>query len=112
MPFFSPGDRVVAINIDVSYPINPNGPLRYPITLPDGTLQKNTVYHVRGVEMLPGRNQGVYLTGLRAFYGKNEITFHYSRFRKVDLARDFVKKKKASKMPAASTAKTHMLPAP
>jgi hypothetical protein len=83
METFAPGDRVVAINIDVSVALRPLGILKE-IRLPDGTLRKNTVYHVERVKLTSDGLQGLFITGLPAFYGASVIAWHGSRFRKVN----------------------------
>jgi hypothetical protein len=83
MEIFTSGDRVVAINIDVSITLRPLGLLKE-IHLPDGTLRKNTVYHVERVKLTSDVFQGLFITGLPAFYGASVIAWHGSRFRKVD----------------------------
>ena len=83
MEIFAPGDRVVAINIDVSVALRPLG-ISKEIRLPDGTLRKNTVYHVERVKLTSDGLQGLFITGLPAFYGASVIAWHGSRFRKVD----------------------------
>lgn len=103
MENFSPGDRVVAINTDVSVPIYSKVPIVLAISLPDGLPRKNTIYHVKSTELSKSGSLGLFITGLRVFYGKSEITWHSSRFRKVDLTRDYVQKKKKRKQPMALT---------
>jgi hypothetical protein len=73
METFAPGDRVVAINTDMSAPIHPDGP-----------LDRNVVYHViRSARFLADGHQGVFLTGMRVIWGNSIIPWDSSRFRKV-----------------------------
>lgn len=95
MEIFAPSDRVVAINTDVSFPLRAVGRLRE-IRLPDGTLRKNTVYHVESVKLTSDGLQGLFITGLHAFYGNRKIAFHYSRFRKVDFLSGHASNKRAA----------------
>lgn len=99
MDTFSPGDRVVAINTDVSFPLRPAGLVLREIHLPDGSLRENIIYHVKAVKQTGDGLQGLFLTGLRAFYGTREIAFHYSRFRKVDFLSDHAANKRSRKEP-------------
>jgi hypothetical protein len=47
METFAPGDRVVAINTDMSGPIcGPTNPELHPFLFPDGPLRKDVIYHV------------------------------------------------------------------
>ena len=101
MEIFNPGDRVVAINTDISVPIYAEDPVILPINLPDGVIQKDRIYHVNSVSFSKTNSQGLYITGLRAFHGKFEITWHSSRFRKVDLARDYFPGKRKKQQPLA-----------
>ncbi len=101
METLSPGDRVVAINTDMSGPI-----LASPRTLPesfhfpDGHLSGNQVYHVDSVQSLTDGAQGVFLTGVRVYLGSREIPWHHSRFRKVETLRTHTPKKRRRKVPA------------
>ncbi len=83
MEIFAPSDRVVAINIDGSVALRPLG-ISKEIRLQDGTLRKNTVYHVERVKLTSDGLQGLFITGLPAFYEASVIAWHGSRFRKVD----------------------------
>lgn len=99
MTNFSPGDRVVAINTDMSGPIHadPSAPDAY--GFPDGPLRPDTIYHVATVLPSKKSSQSLYISGMRVIQGKSEIPWSGCRFRKVVLARDFVKKKKTRKQP-------------
>jgi hypothetical protein len=100
MDTFAPGDRVVAINTDLSFPLRATGLFLREIHLPDGPLRENIIYHVKAVKLTSDGLQGLYITGLSAFYGTREIAFHYSRFRKVDFLRAHAPKKRRRKVPA------------
>lgn len=104
MEIFAPGDRVVAINTDVSFPIRPVGRLRE-IHLPDGSLRKNTVYHVERVKLTSDGLQGLFITGLPALYGDSEIAWHSCRFRKVDFLSGHAANKLRSKEPSSKCPK-------
>lgn len=81
---FAPGDRVVAINTDMSGPIHPNGDRSaHPFIFPGGPLRKGVVYHVEAISDLHG-HQGLLLTGMRVIWGECNIPWHSSRFRKVE----------------------------
>jgi hypothetical protein len=50
METFLPGDRVVAINTDLSGLIcGPSQPALHPFRFPDGPLRQDVVYHVAAV---------------------------------------------------------------
>jgi hypothetical protein len=104
METFAPGDRVVAINTDMSGPIHPDGDRsRHPFLFPDGPLRKDVVYHVEAVRCLnSGGHQGLFITGLRVTWGNQDIPWDASRFRKVDTLRDHAPKKRRRKQPAPS----------
>jgi len=98
---FAPGDRVVAINTDMSAPIlAPAVVARSSFRFPDGPLRRNQVYHIAAVEPLRDGSQGVFLTGQRVLYGNREVSWHHSRFRKVDTLRDHSPKKRRRKQPS------------
>ncbi len=101
MENFAPGDRVVAINTDMSAPIYPpaNSDQR-PFQFPDGPLRRNVVYHVEAVCLLSCGRQGVLLTGIRVTWGNEVIPWHSSRFRKVQCLRDHLPEKRQRKQPA------------
>jgi hypothetical protein len=104
METFNPGDRVVAINTDLSAPLRPpSSPDRHPFLFPDGPLRKNVVYHVEAVCAQSRRHPGLYLTGCRITWGGGEIPWHTSRFRKVLSLRDHVPKKRRRKKPVSET---------
>ncbi len=84
MKSFAPGDRVVAINTNHSSPIcGPSRHDRHCYLFPDGVLRQGTVYHVASVRPSGDGNQGLMLTGLRICWGKEEIPWNSSRFRKI-----------------------------
>jgi hypothetical protein len=103
METFKPGDRVVAINTDVSTPLRPPAdPDRYPFLFPDGPLRKGVVYHVEALSASSKCQPGLFLTGCRITWGDSEIPWHPSRFRKVLSLRDHVPKKRRRKKPASA----------
>ena len=88
MQKFSPGDRVVAIDTKLNGPrVLPNHLLeKCSFHFPDGPLQAGKVYHVYDCIETGNGTQGLYLTGLRVFLDKSEISWCSSRFRKVAAA--------------------------
>jgi hypothetical protein len=100
MDTFAPGDRVVAINTDLSAPICRVGSLPDAYCFPDGPLKAKAVYHVEKVTPSPDGHQGLFITGLRVFAGKYHIPWNSSRFRKVDTLKGHVPKKRRRKVPA------------
>jgi hypothetical protein len=103
METFASGDRVVAINTDMSGPIHPDGDCsQYPFLFPDGPLSKNVVYHVKRICFIADGHQGVFLTGMRVIWGDHHIPWAASRFRKVETLRDHVPRKRRRKHPAAA----------
>ncbi len=102
METFSPGDRVVAINTDISAPLHPNGDRsRYPFQFPDGPLRRDVIYHVASVTGRPGENQGIFLTGMNIRWGPNAIAWDSSRFRKVDVLHEHSPRHRRKKQPTA-----------
>jgi hypothetical protein len=102
METFAPGDRVVAINTDMSAPIYPNGDRsQHPFQFPDGPLRRGVIFHVASVKALSTGRQGVFLTGIRVMWGSEEIPWASTRFRKVDTLRDHVPQKRRRKQPVA-----------
>jgi hypothetical protein len=104
METFAPGDRVVAINTDLSAPICGAKSMPDAYCFPDGPLKENTIYHVENVRSSRDGNQGLFITGLRVFVGKHHIPWNSSRFRKVDTltghaANKLHRKKPVSKSP-------------
>lgn len=80
MKIFAPGDRVVAINTDMSRPIlAPADVAQLSFHFPDGPLHTNQVYHVAAVEPRRDGAQGVFLTGLRVLCGDREVPWISSR---------------------------------
>jgi hypothetical protein len=87
MQSFAPGDRVVAINTDMSGPIcGPQNPETHPFLFPDGPLRRDVVYHVTRVGKCRDGNQALWLTGMRVFWGPTEFPWNSTRFRKVQKA--------------------------
>ena len=87
MQSFAPGDRVVAINTDMSGPIcGPQNPEIHPFLFPDGPLRRDVVYHVTRVGKCRDGNQALWLTGMRVFWGPTEMSWSSTRFRKVQEA--------------------------
>lgn len=103
METFAPGDRVVAINTDMSAPIHPDGDCsQHPFLFPDGPLDRNVVYHVISARFLTDGHQGVFLTGMRVIWGNKIIPWDASRFRKVDTLKGHAPKKRRRKQPVAA----------
>lgn len=104
METFLTGDRVVAINTDHSGPIcGPPHPELHPFRFPDGPLRQGPIYHVSSVGTNRNGGQALCITGLRVLWGKRELPWDGSRFRKVDSQQDFLKAKKRQKgIPAIS----------
>jgi hypothetical protein len=103
MEIFAPGDRVVAINTDMSGPIcGPANPELHPFLFPDGPLRKDVIYHVASVSVSKDGNQGLHLTGMRVFWGPHEVPWNSSRFRKVDSLKDHAPKKRRKKQPVTA----------
>ena len=107
METFAPGDRVVAIDTR-------NGPLKaliptaaHPFHLPDGMPRHDVVYHVRDIRYINDGSQGVVLTGMRVFWGLEEISWSATRFRKVDTLSNHVPKKRRHKQPLLSSVAVH-----
>ena len=101
METFAPGDRVVAINTDMSAPIYPPPDSeRHPFQFPDGPLRRNVVYHVEAVFRLSCGRQGALLTGIRVTWGNQVVPWHSSRFRKVQSLRDHAPKKRRKNNPS------------
>lgn len=93
---FSAGDKVVAINIDMSRALLPaQNSTNEQYRFPDGVLRNDVVYHIAAVCKI-GTGQGIFITGLRAFWLDYEIPWNNSRFRKVDSlkGRTLVKRKR------------------
>ena len=105
METFSPGDRVVAINTDMSGPLysEPGGESR-PYSFPNGPLRRDVIYRVDTVVVFNDGIQGLYLTGMRVFWGNEEISWHSPRFRKVDALKGHVPKKCRRRIPALASA--------
>jgi hypothetical protein len=102
MEIFAPGDRVVAINIDVSAPIYTTI-LKPACILPDGPPRENAIYHVEGIKYTSDGNQGVFITGLRVLLGKDQFTWSSCRFRKVDSLSNHAPKKRRRKKPISKS---------
>ena len=103
METFAPGDRVVAINTDMSGPIYamPNADF-HPFSFPDGNLRREVIYHIAAVRPGPDGHQAVFITGLRVLWGGLEVPFHPSRFRKVDTLSTHAPEKRRRKRPVAA----------
>ena len=102
MEKFSAGDRLVAINTDLSGPICPPAdPSLHPFCFPDGVLLKGQVYHVESTIDTNPRGQGVILTGLRVLWGQSEVSWSGTRFRKLNFTRTHLPKKRQKKLPQA-----------
>lgn len=101
---FAPGDRVVAINTDVSAPIY-STILKPACVLTDGPPRENTVYHVEGIKYTSDGNQGVFITGLRVLVGREQFTWRSCRFRKVDSLSGHAANKRRRKEPDDKTKK-------
>jgi hypothetical protein len=111
METFRPGDRVVAINTDMSGPIRPPAcPDRHPFQFPDGPLRKNVVYHVESVCATSRSHPDLFLSGCRVRWGNHEIPWHPSRFRKVLSLRDHLPKKRRRKQPASAPTLVSTIP--
>jgi hypothetical protein len=101
---FAPGDRVVAINTDLSAPIcGPANAERHPFLFPDGPLRKDVIYHVVSVSSSGDGNQSLKLTGIRVFWGSHEMPWNSSRFRKVDTLKGHLPRKRRRKQPVAAS---------
>ena len=100
METISPGDRVVAINADMSGPIcGPTDSAPHVFHFPFGALRLNVIYHVTAVEASKDGNQALFLTGLRVMLDSREIGWNSSRFRNVDTLADRAPKKRRRKQP-------------
>ncbi|MEY3394286.1 MAG: hypothetical protein RL346_522 [Verrucomicrobiota bacterium] len=106
METFSPGDRVIAINTDLSRPICADPSLPDAYCFPDGPLKRDTVYHVENVQPCRDGHQGLFITGLRVYVGKYHIPWNSSRFRKVDLLSNHEANKRHHKKPCGKTHET------
>ena len=103
METFAPGDRVVAINTDLSAPICRMESLPDAYSFPDGPLNEKTVYHVEKVRSAADGHQGLFITGIRVFVGKYHVPWDSSRFRKVDFLSGHAANKRRRKEPSASS---------
>jgi hypothetical protein len=75
METFAAGDRVVAINTDMSGPIyDPKGHPTGAFAFPDGPLRKGAIYHVRTVQPLQS-------SGYRPITIGVSVSFYRSRTR-------------------------------
>jgi hypothetical protein len=108
METFAPGDRVVAINTDLSAPICRMESLPDAYSFPDGPLNEKTVYHVEKVRSAADGHQGLFITGIRVFVGKYHVPWDSSRFRKVDALRTHAPKKRRRKVPEAQGHPPHL----
>ena len=98
---FSPGDRVVAINIDTSAPIHPaEDSSLHPHLFPNGTLRRKKIYDVEEVRNHSnGSWQGLFLSGIRIVWGDHEIPWDSSRFRKAATIRNHATKSRRIGLP-------------
>lgn len=102
METFAPGNRVVAINTDMSRAIcGPSHPELRPFHFPNGPLRGDVVYYVSAVCASRDGAQGLHLVGMSVFWGTREMPWNYRRFRKVDALRDHAPKKRRKKQPAS-----------
>jgi hypothetical protein len=100
---FAPGDRVVAINTNMTVPLYPDGDFsQHPFRFPDGPLCQDVIYHIAETVMRPIGRQGIFLTGIRVMWGSQEIPWDFSRFRKVDALKSHTPKKRQRKQPVAA----------
>lgn len=103
METFAPGDRVVAINTDMSGPISPPpNPDLHPFLFPDGPLRRDVIYHVASASEGRDGSQFLRLTGMHVFWGPQEMPWNSSRFRKVDSLKGHLPKKSRRKTPVAA----------
>ncbi len=91
MSNFKIGDRVVCINDNVSYPIVPPAGdwALSSFVLPDGPIQKGMIYRIDGIREARDGNPGFFITGKRVLFKDESVTWHSSRFRKVDWKKDY-----------------------
>ena len=102
MEKLAPNDRVVAVNIDLSWPVHPGSNYKPQlISFPDGPLRRDRVYHIHRVINQASGCQAVYITGTRVFLGEDEIPWDGSRFRKVDCIKGHVPIKRRKKQPSS-----------
>ena len=95
MEKLAPNDRVVAVNIDLSWPVHPGSNYKPQlISFPDGPLRRDRVYHVHRAVSHSDGSQAIFITGTRVFLGEDEIPWDGSRFRKVDCLKGHVPMKK------------------
>jgi hypothetical protein len=100
---FAPGDRVVAINTNISVPLFLDGEFsQQPFWFPDGPLRQDVIYHVAETVMGTSGLQGIFLTGIRVMWGPKEIPWDFTRFRKVDTLKGHLPKKRRRKQPVAA----------
>jgi hypothetical protein len=102
MEKLAPNDRVVAVNIDLSWPVHPGSNYKPQlISFPDGPLRRDQVYHVLSVQNRRDGAQAIFITGTRVFLGDEEIPWDASRFRKVDCLKGHVPVKRRKKQPSS-----------
>jgi hypothetical protein len=103
METFSPGDRVVAINTDMSGPIcGPTDSAPHVFRFPFGSISRDVIYHVAAVGPSKDGNQALFLTGLRVMLDSREIGWNSSRFRKVDTLAGHAPTKRRRKQPVST----------
>ena len=114
MDLFSPGDRVVAINIDISAPIHPDRDCSlHPFRFLGGPLRRGQVYHVEAVQNMTNGRQGLFLTGIRIAWGDlDDIPWDSSRFRKAATIRHRATRKRRIRQPLSLPRITDHRPVP
>lgn len=99
MERFAAGDKVIAINTDMSRAMHPaENSTAAEYWFPDGVLSSDVVYHVAAVREM-SHGQGVFITGLRVYWLNSLIPWSSCRFRKVGSLKEHVAKKKSRKQP-------------
>lgn len=103
MEHFKTGDRVVCVNADMSRAMKPPAKEElHAYQFPDGPLRKDVIYHVaKACDFASG--QSLYITGLRVFWGKMEMPWCGTRFRKVDALKGHVPEKRKRREPKKKT---------
>lgn len=101
MSNFKIGDRVVCINDNVSGPmVPPTGDwVMSSFVLPDGPIRKGLIYRIDGIREVRDGSPGLFLTGKRVLFEGESVTWHGSRFRKVDWKKDYKIQKKRKSRP-------------
>jgi hypothetical protein len=108
MEKLAPNDRVVAVNIDLSWPVHPGSNYQPQlVSFPDGPLRRDRIYHVHRVVSHSDGSQAIFITGTRVFLGEDEIPWDGSRFRKVDCIKGHVPVKRRKKQPSSKRHDNH-----